>query len=195
MVMKTFQTKWRKLGIMVFIYLDDILIIGPNPHHVTKNLAIVLGDLNLSGMVVNTEKSILQPTQNIPHLGFHIDFQKGLLQLRSGKLKNIRKEFGNLLTHSQMSCRKMAAILGQIRAFLTVMPFLRAFTDQLLNFVNLHQKMGWDVAQKIPTPLQQQVREIKDLMVSWAGRPFNSLTPLRALHSDASQFGWWGVSM
>jgi len=81
-------------------------------------------------MVVNQKKSQLMPTQKVDHLGFTVDFQHGTLQVPQEKLKAMMKELGKLLTHSEISCRKMAAILGATRSFLMAMPFLRAFTVQ-----------------------------------------------------------------
>ena len=77
-------------------------------------------------------------------MGFMVNLKKGLLQVPQEKMKNIRKELGKILTHPEMSCRKMAAILGATRSFLMAMPFLRAFTDQLVQFVNQQEYIGWD---------------------------------------------------
>ena len=74
-------------------------------------------------MQINKEKSLLEPTQQVKHLGFHIDFKAGLLQVPSQKLKTVRRELGKLLTNTQVTPRKMAAILGIIRSFLIALPF------------------------------------------------------------------------
>ena len=51
----------------------------------------MLQDLEAAGMVVNQKKSHLIPTQQVEHLGFMVDFKKGLLQVPQEKMKNIRK--------------------------------------------------------------------------------------------------------
>ena len=76
-----------------------------------KKLQIMLQDLESSGMVVNQKKSQLVPTQKVEHLGFMVDLKQGLLQVPQEKMKTIRNELGKLLTHSEMSCRKMAIAL------------------------------------------------------------------------------------
>ena len=108
-------------------------------------------------------------------------------------MKAIRKELGKLLTKQEMSCRKMAAIFGATRAFLMAMPFLRAFTDQLVQFVNLQETQGWDRKIFIPKEVQDQVIEMKELMENWKGRKFQGKIPVRELHSDSSQNAWAGV--
>ena len=82
--------------------------------------------------------------------------QGGVLKVPSEKLTTCRRELGKLLTHREMSCRKMAAILGQVRSFLTAMPFLRAFTDLMLQFVSHHRNLGWDHVQMVPPCSEQK---------------------------------------
>ena len=171
-VMKVFLKKWRKQGFLTWVYLDDILLVGHSPQAVQKNLVIMLKDLEQAGMVTNTKKSHLEPTQQIDHLGFSVDLKKGVLQVPKEKLKAIQKELGKLLTHAEMSCRKMAAILGATRSFLMAMPFLRAFTDQLVQFVNQQEVQGWDKKLPIPQELKAQVKEMHKLMLDWKGRTF-----------------------
>ena len=91
-------------------------------------------------------------------------------------MKNIRKELGKLLTHSEMSCRKMAAILGAIRSFLMAMHFLRAFTDQLVQFVNQQEQIGWDRKVQIPSALQAQVKKMGAIIEQCKGRSFQGKT-------------------
>ena len=143
-------------------------------------------------MVINLKKSQLIPTQQVEHLGFLVDLKKGLLQVPKEKMKNISRELGKILTHSEMSCRKMAAILGATRSFLMAMPFLRAFTDQLVQFVNQQEKIGWDKKAQISPALQQQVKKIGSVMETWKGRTFQGKPPIRELHSDSSQHAWAG---
>lgn len=188
-IMKTFLRKWRQQNIMVFIYLDDILLLGPTQELVQKHLDIMLNDLQSAGMLVNTKKSLLLPAQLIPHLGFIINLEEGRLQLPPEKLKAVRLELGKLLKKDMMHCRKMAAILGSIRSFLMALPFLRAFSDLLMEFINQHSLWGWDTPLKISSAIKTQVRELNSLTQNWPGRPFYT-TPQRTLYSDSSDLGW-----
>jgi hypothetical protein len=192
LVMKTFLRKWRAENILVFIYLDDILLLGPTKDLVSQHLQTILHDLEGGGMLVNTKKSILEPSQLIPHLGFVIDFSKGLLRLPPEKIKAIRVEFGKLVRKKMLTCRKMAAILGSVRSFLMALPFLRAFSDQMVRFVARHRHIGWDSPSPVPLEIADQVRELHFLTTSWAGRPFYE-QPIRKLFSDASLHGWGGL--
>ena len=90
--MKTFLHKWRPLGMQVFIYLDDILILGPAPNILQKHLALAVKDLIASGFKINQKKSVLHPTQVVTHLGFQINLLEGKLQLHPAKVKCIRHD-------------------------------------------------------------------------------------------------------
>ena len=194
-VMKVFLRKWRKQGLMVFVYLDDILVLANSESLALSSITTVVKDLDDSGMVINYPKSQLAPVQLLTHLGFSLDLKQGFLGVPPPKLKAMRKELGKLVTHSHLSCRKMAAILGQVRSFLTAVPFLRAFTGKMVQFVNQCQHLGWDCAPPVPSELKQQVLQVKDLLASWAGRSFGGISPIRTLHSDSSTHAWGGLDL
>ena len=195
-VMGVFLKKWRAQGLQVFIYLDDILLVGRSKDLVQRQLHIMLEDLDTAGMGLNSKKSVLTPCQQVNHLGFTIDLKKGLLMVPPEKLKTVRKELGKLLTNSALSCRKMAAILGQVRSFLTALPFLRAFTDQLQVFVGRQEREGWDRRIPIPAELKSQVQELKEVFAEWAGRPLQGgRVAVRNIHSDSSTSGWGGLDI
>ena len=194
-LMKPLQRIWRQKGMLVFIYLDDILILGETAKLVEKHLNLALDTLKQAGLQVNFSKSILHPTQSVQHLGYLLDLKEGCLRVPAEKLKTIRKELGKVLTHSKMSCRKMASILGQVRSFLTAMPFLRAFSDQMVMFLKDNKKAGWDNPCTIPRVLQDQIRAIKDLTLKYTGRVFQSAKMNRKLASDSSDMAWAGLDL
>ena len=144
-VMKVLEKKWRSQRIICFIYLDDILLLGPTKKLVQKHLLILIQDILVAGFKVNPKKCVLEPTQVINHLGFSLNLKEGKLQISPQKLKMVKKkELGKLVTKENLSCRKMASILGQVRSFLVALPFLRAFTDTMCQFVNISTQKGWN---------------------------------------------------
>ena len=194
-IMKVFAKLWRKRGILCFIYLDDILVLNSNPPALRKDLEFILHTLRESGMVVNEKKSILEPVQNLEHLGFLLDLGNGLLKVPSHKLKTVRKELGKVVTSQSMTIRKMASVLGSVRAFLVALPFLRSFTDQMLQFVSKAPTLGWDYEITLPPLLKDELKVVKNLLDNWEGRPFLEKEFCKVLHSDASQEAWAGVNV
>lgn len=193
-VMKTFEKKWRKRGLLVFVYLDDILLVGNTEKQVQVGLSVLVHDLLDSGFKINTSKSVLTPTQQVCHLGFLLNFQSGRLEVAPHKVKAVRKELGKLVTHQHLSARKMAAILGQVRSFLVAMPFLRCFTDTLCTFVREGSRKNWDCSIVIPQDLKEQLLSVKSLLDNYNGRPFPE-KHTKTLHSDSSTLGWAGLDL
>ena len=105
--MKTFSSKWRVLGIGVFIYLDDIIILGLSRRYLLCVRPLVLLDLEAT---INFSKSVLEPSQVIDVVGFVVDFTAKKLLVPSCKRKGYKKEAGKVLTSHVMTSRKMAAI-------------------------------------------------------------------------------------
>jgi hypothetical protein len=71
---REFVGSWRASGIKVLPYMDDFLFAGA-PRDATDFSAMkaardrVLSDLEVGGLLVNREKSLLDFTQSIEHLG------------------------------------------------------------------------------------------------------------------------------
>ena len=191
-IMRTFEKRWRGRGIICFVYLDDILLLGPTAQRVQEHLQVLIGDLLDAGFKINRKKSVLYPVQSILHLGFTLNLEKGELQLCPQRLKTVRKELGKLVVATSMSVRKMAAILGQVRSFLVALPFLRSFTDTMCAFIKTHTPAGWDSVHRVPPFVKSQLREIKHLLNSWSGRPFYT-PPSRQLYADSSTYAWAGL--
>ena len=105
----------------------------------------------------------------------------------------IRRELGKVVVAENLSCRKMASILGSIRSCLVALPCLRAFTDQFVKFVNFQKSHGWDYLINIPRDLKDQLRELKSVLQNWQGRPFEKAST-KILHSGSSDFVWAGVN-
>ena len=184
-VMKTLEKICRSKGILCFVYLDDILLLGSSRTQVSNHLEILTSSLLEGGFKINVKKSILEPVQSLTHLGFVLNLKQGLLQVPIPKLKTIRRELGKLLLAKQLSCRKMASILGQVRAYLPAIPPLRLVTDTLAEFAARAQVMGWDHTIPIPQEVKDQVRELKEFLLPDKGRPFVGPTT-STLHSDSS---------
>jgi hypothetical protein len=184
-LMRVWEKKWRKEGKTVFIYLDDILLLAPSQKTAQKNLQEMVADLQKAGLQLNMTKSVLEPTQEIRHLGQWINLKKGQLEIPAEKLKSLRKELGKVLTAKVMSCRKLSSILGQVRSCLVSMPFLRILTDKLCKMVDLHTVWGLDHTLEIPQAVTTHIQELQDFLQPNVGRAF--LTPAsQELFSDSS---------
>ena len=112
--MKPLERIWHSQGILSFVYLEDILVLGKIPQMVRKHLTLMATSLLEASFKMNTKKSILTPSQCIPHLGTVLNLAQGKLEVPSPNLRSIRKAIGKFLFANQFKCRTMASILGQI---------------------------------------------------------------------------------
>jgi hypothetical protein len=190
-LLKPLQKLWRSKGLMVFVYLDDIILFGSTENMVKKQLKFLLETLDSAGFKISEKKSVLVPTQKIQHLGFVVNLEQGQLEVPSHKLKTIRKELGKVILAEKMTCRKMSSILGQIRSYLVALPFLRLVTQRLLRFSQSHMENGWDHSIYIPQDLKEEIHSLKTFLEPGKGRPFIQEAK-RTLHSDSSTWAWGG---
>jgi hypothetical protein len=85
----------RALDVDVFVYLDDWLLVHKSEAYLRKathETLLILQDL---GFLVNRQKSSLDPSQEIVHLGTVLDFREGFIrptQERVDKLVSCAQE-------------------------------------------------------------------------------------------------------
>ena len=193
--MKPLSRLWGQKGILAFVYLDDILILGKSAKRLKSQVAVVLQTLIEAGLVINFKKSFLEPSQNIQHLGFTLNLQEGLLQIPKSKLTSLQKELRQFSGRLQASPRKMASVLGVLRSFLLAFPALRCFNDMMLAFVRQHRTVGWDQPISLPQDLKLGIAKVLDVMAQWKGRSFQGQVPVRRLNIDSSDLMWAGVDL
>ena len=83
------------LGISIFPYIDDWLIVSPSRSRALKDIQITLSLLAALGLKINQEQSILTPTQWIVYIGAVLDSYQGK------SLSSSRK--GNQISHIHQS--------------------------------------------------------------------------------------------
>ena len=72
--------------------------------------------LEALGFIVNQEKSLMTPAQELEFLGLSVDSQSLQLKLPSEKIRQIRKEAAQLLKRESLSARQLSQFLGKLNA-------------------------------------------------------------------------------
>ena len=72
-----------------------------------------------------------------------------------------------------MTVRKMSAILGQIRSFLTALPFLRAFTDHLVQFIKKQYSVGLGPSNSDSHGPKRTIKRPKNYVSTMARKTFS----------------------
>ena len=83
--------------------------------------------LQCLGFTINTEKTVLQPTQTLEFLGVDVNTLSMEFSLPTGKLKNIRAESWKLLREGLISGRALSRLIGKMNAANKVIPLAPLF--------------------------------------------------------------------
>ena len=71
-----------------------------------------------------------------------MEFQQGFLTVSEKRRKPYRKELGKVIKATTFTCRRMAPVLGQVRSVLPALQQMRAFTNLMVQLVNLKEVHG-----------------------------------------------------
>ena len=82
----------RQRGVRLIAYIDDILLISDSAAQALEHVQALAYLLECLGFTINTEKSVLTPTQNIEFLGLLVNSIDMELRLPPPKIKQIRAE-------------------------------------------------------------------------------------------------------
>ena len=86
-VMKPMMTLLRSWGIRIIIYIDDMLILANSKKEASQHLEVLVFLLEALGFIINQEKSLLSPVQEIEFLGLMVDSLAIQLKLPGEKLR------------------------------------------------------------------------------------------------------------
>ena len=184
----------RERGALVWVYLDDWLIIGNTYRECLEHTRFLVQLLHRLGILVNVPKSCLEPSQEIIMLGFMLNFREGFVAVPPKRLQAIFRDVNRLAHSHTPSVRRCASVLGRIRSLLFAMPHIRLLSDALAVHVAVAVQAGWEADVALPERVSRQLMDLADELHQWKGRTFVvSMGHVRDMYSDASDLAWGGV--
>jgi hypothetical protein len=127
----------RELGIRLVIYLDDLLILNDSISGLLHDLRIVINLLESLGFIVNFEKSIVFPQQQIEYLGMIIDSKAQKFSLPTDKVVSIVNQCKNILKadeSGQVKLRDLAKVMGSFSFTIPSIPYAQDHYRKLQSF-------------------------------------------------------------
>ena len=181
-------------GFKVLLYLDDWLVIGSSKEEVLRAKSFILNLTNQLGILINMEKSVLDPSQVINYLGMTIDAANFWVFPAQKRIDNALSIFSEFLSSDNQSARSWQSLLGHMSSLEKFVPGGRL---RMRRFQH-HLQSSWDRrSQKTLISFPQSLTQ--DLSW-WANRHRLSLgislakkSPDLQLFSDASREGWGAV--
>ena len=121
-IMKVVMTLLRSWGIRIIIYIDDILIMAESAAEVAQHLEVLIHVLQSLGFIINFEKSVMTPKQELEFLGMMVNTTTLLISLPADKLKQIQSEAARMCSMDSLSVRLLAHFLGKLNAATQAIP-------------------------------------------------------------------------
>lgn len=191
-IMKPFIKRWRTAGANVLIYIDDLIMFAPDLPTFCRFREMILNDLTAAGFVLNTEKSVVSPTQNVSFLGFLFNSHTYEICIPSNKVENVTCILSRCFrTQPFLTPRNALKCAGLIISLKFVVGNLTLIhTRNLYRFVG---KCGeWDIPVFADSSVWADIKFWIDGLKKYAVRklnpPYASLVPVH-VSSDASATG------
>ncbi len=191
----------RALGVKVYAYLDDLLIVGSSVEEVSHSLFLTIQYLTRAGFVLNIKKSDLKPTQSLIYLGTSFRSDLGKIVLPEARQQALvtaataAQRVGSYFTARtwQVLMGHMAAAMATVRNALFYMRPLQWFYNK--EMVNHSDEKG----HRDMTHLIMSTRVLLPTLQWWSnldnlnqGMPFAQAPPSATVTTDASLEGWGG---
>lgn len=191
-LMKPVVTHLRNQGLLLVIYLDDLLCINNTYESCIDSVSAARELLESLGFVINKDKSNLLPSQIQTFLGFELNSKHMCLSLPDKKRQNIFKQTNALSKVRSLTIRDFAAYLGLLCSACPAVSYGWVYTKRLERekFLAL-RKSGddYDKVMNLPSDLDSE-------FLWWKNNILTSHNPIRSgkymleIFSDASLTGW-----
>ena len=179
--------------VRVLRYLDDWLVLASTEARARQHVRDLLSLCNSLGVVLNREKSDLNPSQSVEYLGMTIDTVAARVYPTLPHINKFIATARKFLARRDPAAQFWQVLLGHMSSLEKLVPRRRLRMRSL----QWHLKSHWSPERdppNLPVPRSRQVEEdlswwmVRDLLLE--GTPFGTPTPDLRLYSDASRAGW-----
>ena len=192
-IVKAIGAALRKRGVMIFMYLDDWLVVGQSREATEAALRLTWRLTSDLGFIINTEKSHPIPSQVPTFLGASLDLQRGLARPSVDRVLNLRQCVALFLPAVTAPARAWLGLLGLMASMVDLITFcrlrMRPIQLHLLSFYRPHRHQ---ISHLVPTTpwLVPHLRWWLAEANLTQGRAFRPPRPMVTIATDASLSGW-----
>lgn len=127
-ILRPLLVAWRSRGIRVLVYLDDIAVFAPDTDTYAKHMAIVIRDLQESGIRIAADKAFLIPHTQFELLGIMVDVEGQAFSISQERANQIANEARDILMATTApSALDCTALLGRMAFASLACPWLTYF--------------------------------------------------------------------
>ena len=106
----------RSRGIKMVVYLDDFLIFGTTREECRRHTDVTIALLTFLGLIVNWDKSDIEPMQSCKFLGMVIDSQDMVITLPPQKRAKIKETLEYTLNSQRIELQRLMELIGVLVA-------------------------------------------------------------------------------
>ena len=193
-LLRPLVTRWRSMGHVSFIYIDDGISGAPDLITAKAASFIERKDLALSGLKENEKKSVWEPMQIGQWLGIIIDTIKMNFQVPSKKIDKLKHAITNALSSPFVVIKDLARIAGYLVSMTIALgPIARLFTRQM--YIAIARRNSWRDSVLVSEPIAQELKFWLQHVDAFNGYAIHRKFSATAIvYSDASDTGFGGFS-
>jgi hypothetical protein len=143
------------------------------------------------------EKSSLDPSQSLEHLGFVLNSKEMTFSLPGKKIRDIRKSYRPVIQRTKVSPRIIHSLTMRIRAAAMAIFPTNMYTQALMFFKNryVRRRHHWDQEVVLPQDARQELDWWQANLAKRNGRALLNPEPDKNIYVDTSNAGCGGVGM
>lgn len=179
-------------GVSVVPYLDDWLIHNPNREVLLQHRTLVLETLQQIGLIVNLQKSQLEPSQDLEFLGVRFQFQRGIAQLPLHRAQATQALAIQMSRAKRLSYHEAASLQGSLNWAASWIPLGRLHLRPLQQYLR-----SKGLAVRSCPPQRVDPDRMAEMLAPWRvldfltrGIPIQRFRAQCVIHTDASEAGW-----
>jgi hypothetical protein len=181
------------MGVQMVIYLDDLILINHDRTLLLTQTKSTVWLLERLGFVINWEKSVIYPVQEIEFLGFKLNAPDMLVSLPEAKITKIQMACAEMVQNQQTTIRQLAALVGKMNAALkAILPGqLRIRRLQMCQTeALLRNEQSYSASITLPPDCIREIKWWLEEIKHWNGRTWIAPNPDMIVTTDASKIGW-----
>ena len=191
-IFRLVSTLAHQRGHRLYRYLDDWLLAAQSPQEVATATEFVLETCSQLGLIVNMDKSELEPTQNTIFLGMQIDTVEFKVRPSQDRLCRLDAALRCILKDETPTAKTYLRVMGHMASLEKLMPLARLRIRPLQQHLADRWSTDLDMETRIPISL-----EVLEAIQWWqnrenltAGTRIHPSQPDHLLYTDASKAGW-----
>lgn len=199
-LMKPVMQELHRHGISASIYLDDMILIAPTYEASLTNTTAAVRLLQRLGFHINFEKSKLQPSTTLQHLGFELNTANNTIRLPYAKKRALARDAHKVeqaARNDNLTIRQLAALLGKMIASIDAIPQMKMRRHALQRDINycLRRAHGeWSGRATISRTTRRELRWLQSPALNRANRaPLIVSPPDVTIITDAGPEGYGAI--